>query len=218
MEKLYHLLSYWMEPATLAHYSEYLLLFVFVYSFLEVVFPPVPGDALLVLSGSIAGIVNMNPIWVVGCAVLGSTLGSALLFDFGYRMEHRLLHSPRFSWLIDSKGFAKVENWFKRFGYLTLLVSRFIPVIRSGVILAAGMVNLDRKKSIIAVSISLTLWTSMLIFGGRTVGRNWGKIVDLWYSPVRGVFIGVVIIFVLYIVITKLWNWFRNRKQRTDHE
>ena len=211
MEHLLQVLSHLTEPEILVRYSKYLLIIVAVYSFIEVVFPPIPGDALLVLSGSLAGRANINPLWVICFAFIGSFIGSWLLYSLGYKMERKMLDSPRFSKLMDSKVFLRVERWFKRFGFLTVLVSRFIPVVRSGVILAAGIAGMDRRKSMLAVGASILLSSSLLVFGGRLVGRRWEKLVALWHSQFRFIFFVIAGVALTYLIVYQVFKYFKTK-------
>ncbi|GEM_PF-6003516 len=117
METLQKIITHWAEPEILAQYSEYLLLIVFLYSFLEVIFPPLPGDTLLIISGSISVAANSNPLFMIIFASLGTFCASFLLYHLGAKMERKLFHSPRFSALLDSKTFVKIERGFQRFGF-----------------------------------------------------------------------------------------------------
>lgn len=218
MDHLQQILSHLAEPEILVRFSKYLLIIVVFYSFIEVVFPPIPGDALLVLSGSLAGRADINPLWVICFAFLGSFAGSWLLYNLGHRMERKMLDSPRFAKLVDSKVFHRVEAWFKRFGFLTLLVSRFIPVVRSAVILAAGIVRMDRRKSLLAVGTSILISTGLLVFGGRLLGRRWEKLVALWHSQFRFVFFVIAGLAVGYFIFYKIFTNLKFRAKRRSSD
>jgi len=182
MEVLQNIISHWTEPEILAQYREYLLIIVFLYSFLEVIFPPLPGDTLLIISGSITVAANLNPIFTILSASLGTFFASLLLYHLGAKMERKLLHSQRFSSILDSKTFIKIERGFQRFGFLIILLSRFLPAVRSGVVLAAGIVNMEKNQTMLALAVSILLSTSMFIYGGRFLGRRLDKITQLWES------------------------------------
>lgn len=185
-------LARFMEPEFLTNHLEFLLVLVFAYSFMEVVFPPIPGDTLLIFSGSLAGIANLSPAWMILCASLGTFCASFLLYQLGFKMERRVLATPKLSWLLDSHTFIKLEKWFHRYGFLTLLASRFLPVARSGMILTAGIVNLDRKKSLLAVSVSIVLSSTFFVLGGFFLGRRWKLVLEFWQSQYKLIIFGVV--------------------------
>ena len=204
-------LTRFIEPVFLTNHLQFLLALVFTYSFLEVVFPPIPGDTLLVLSGSLTGIAGISPVWMIFCASLGTFCASLLLYQLGYKMERRILTMPRLSWLLDSKTFIKLEKWFLKYGFATLLLSRFLPVARSGMILTAGIVNLERKKSLLAVSVSIILSSSFFILGGCFLGQRWKMVLDFWRSQSQ-----LIIPAVLLLVVGLMLFRFLKRQSKTQ--
>ena len=206
MEQLITIISHWSDPVVVTRYDEYLLIVIIVYSFIEVLFPPFPGDGLLIISGSIAGMTNISPVLIIGAAFVGSFTGSWVLYNFGYKMELKLLRSPKFSGLLDSKIFIKVERWLKHYGFWTLLVSRFIPVVRSGLILVAGMVNLDKNKSLAAVGVSIILSSTLLVVGGHQFGRSWRKVIEYLQMNLRLILGVVILVLALYFLGRNLFK------------
>ena len=215
METLVNFLAHLTEPDFLAKYSQYLILIVFIFSFLEVVVPPIPGDTVLIISGSIGGIAGINSLWIILSSFTGTFIASILLYNLGYKVEHKILESPRFAWMIDTKVFAKIEKWFERYGYWTLLLSRLLPVARSGIVLAAGIVNFDKQKSLVAVAISILVSTTVFVLAGRYIGKQWSEIMILWHSHFRIVLIILAGLIILIGVIT--WVLKQAKKFKAKH-
>lgn len=214
MEQLMEMLSHWSDPEFLARYRNYLVLTVFLYSFFEVIFPPIPGDSLLILSGSISGLSGVNPMAIIISASLGTFASSVLLYLLGARMEKALLHSSKYSQILDSKMFHKLEKWFQRFGFWTILLSRFIPVVRSGIILAAGMVNMDKVKSFLTVGVSIIISTTIFVMSGRFLGRNWRKVPEFWHDRIKIIFMVVLCLIVLYLIWNQFCKLLRSQKRK----
>lgn len=214
MEQLLEMLSHWSDPEFLARYQNYLVLTVFLYSFFEVIFPPLPGDSLLILSGSISGLSGANPLVIIISASLGTFASSILLYLLGAKMERALLYSSRNSWLLDSKMFHKLEKWFQKFGFWTILLSRFIPIVRSGIILAAGMVNMKRSKSFLTVGVSIIISTTIFVMSGRFLGRNWRKLPEFWHYRIKAAFLVLICLIILYLILAKLCKVFGIQKQK----
>lgn len=218
MEVLQKILAHWAEPEILAQYSEYLVFIIFLYSFLEVVFPPIPGDTLLILSGSITVAAGLNPLIVVFSAALGTFCASLLLYNLGAKMERKILHSRRFSTLLDSKTFLRIERGFQRFGFLIILFSRFLPAARSGVVLAAGMANMEKRQTMLALAVSILLSSAMFVYGGRFLGRRLDRIIQLWethFWGILGILGGIALVFA---VLYHLWRNYRQRRARTGEK
>lgn len=214
MEQFLEMLSHWSDPEFLARYRNYLVLTVFLYSFLEVIFPPLPGDSLLILSGSLSGMSGSNPIAIIISASLGTFTSSMLLYFFGTKMEKALLQSSKSSGLLDTKMFHMLEKCFQRYGFWTIFLSRFLPVIRSGIILAAGMVNMERVKSFLAVGVSIIISTTVFVMSGRLLGRNWRKLPELWHDRIRMLFIALLFLIIIYLLLKQLCKLLRIEKQK----
>lgn len=220
MEQLMEMLSHWSDPEFLAHYRNYLVLIVFLYSFFEVIFPPLPGDSLLILSGSISGLSGVNPMGIIISASLGTFASSVLLYLLGAKMEKALLHSSKHSQLLDSKMFHKLEKWFQRYGFWTILLSRFIPVVRSGIILTAGMVNMEKSKSFLSAGVSIIISTTIFVMSGRFLGRNWRKLPEFWHDRIKTIFLVLLCLLIVYLILNQFYKLLRiqKRKPREQNE
>lgn len=223
MEELIEVLSHWSDPEFLARYRNYLVLTVFLYSFLEVIFPPLPGDSLLILSGSISDLSGVNPLAVMISASVGTFASSVLLYSFGAKMGKKLLQSPKYSHLMSSKSFQKFETWFQRYGFCTILLSRFIPIVRSGIVLAAGMVNLNRGKTFLTVGISIILSTTFFVMSGRFLGRNWRRLPEMWHYRIKMLFLILLCLMILFFILNRLVKMvkmirFEKRKTQEQNE
>lgn len=213
MAHLMQLFSHLTEPKVLAEFGEYLLLIVFLLSLFEVIFPPIPGDTFLVISGSITVAAQTNPLLVVVAAFSGTFLGSFLLYNLGLKMGKKLLHSPRFSWLMDSKTFIKIEHGFSRHGFLIIILSRFLPVARSGVALAAGMVGMDMRRSLMALAVSILMSTSIFVYGGRFLGRRIDSIVQFWENQSESILLALLFTVILFLAVAQ---WIKYCRQKQD--
>lgn len=176
MDILYNFFTHMIDPKFLEENSRYLLLIILIISFLEVFIPPIPGDTALILGSSIGVIAGFHPIWIILSAFLGTYSASILLYHFGFGIEHKMLDSPRLSWLLDTKTFLKIQEWFQRFGFWTLFFSRLLPIARSGIALAAGMVNYDKQQTYFALALSTFFSTTIFVMIGRFIGRRWEDI------------------------------------------
>jgi len=206
MEHLLQIFSHLTDSEWIAKYKEYLILIILTYSFIEVIFPPLPGDTLLILSGSISLAAKSNPLWIILAAFIGTFGGSVLLYNLGGKMERKLLNSPRFSWMLDSKTFLKIDHGFKAYGFWIILGSRLLPVARSGIILAAGMVNMEKRRSLAAVAISILIASTLLVFGGRFLGRRLQQIIGFWHERFKWILLVAVFAVILYLCLAELWK------------
>jgi membrane protein DedA with SNARE-associated domain len=216
MDKIIFLFSRVGDPELWINCSQYLLIFVIFYSFLEVVFPPIPGQTLLLFSGSLAGVTGMNPMWVIAVASAGTFLASLFLFNLGAKTGRHILDSSKFSWILDSRTFLKLEQWFHHYGLWTLLVSRFLPLARSGLVLTAGIVNLDPKGALAAIGASTVLSSSVFILSGYWLGEQWKKVPQLYRMGLGWVLLTASIIMILFLIFLLIRKTVKQAKPAGD--
>jgi membrane protein DedA with SNARE-associated domain len=184
----------------MVHYSQYMPVFIFIVCFLEVVLPPIPGDTLLIFGSSIGAAAGVHPVWLILGAFAGSYTASLFIYRCGSRLGTRILDSPRYAWLLDTDTFFKIQRWFERYGYWTLLFSRLLPVARSGVALAAGIVNYPRAKTMMTLAVSVGVSVTLFVIIGQLLGERWNELYRIWHSRLdRIVLIGVGLIFAGFI-------------------
>lgn len=205
MDSIIQFMQRMTDPDFLAQYRDYLLLIVLVASFLEVIVPPIPGDSVLVLASFVAG-TTISPLLIVIAASVGTFSASLLLYNWGLKLEHKVFESQKLSWLLDTRTFIRVQSWFKRFGWWTILISRFLPIARSGVILAAGIVNYNKRQALTALSFSVILANAFFVLIGRLLGTRWQMIINLWGYKIKNnlwLIIPLIVVLVLFGLIKK---------------
>lgn len=114
---------------------------IFLIIFIEtglVIFPLLPGDSLLFAAGALAALGDLNIALIVGilslAAILGDTLNYAIGKYFGpkfFRYDH--------SFLFSKKYLEKTETFYQKHGKKTIVLARFVPIIRTFAPFVAGI-------------------------------------------------------------------------------
>ncbi len=189
----------------------YIWIFVFGSQFLENVFPPYPGDTILVLSGVLVGLGYLS-IWSCILAVyLGNITGALLMFYYGSHILDFMLtrFKNRFVQSLNLENFhAKIENWFSRYGVFTIVMSRFIATIRFFVTIVAGMSKMKFIYFFTAYSISSILWSGLLVSGGYMLGQN--KELIFYYLKVYNIIIMFIVFLFLFVYV--LYKFLKKKK------
>lgn len=180
---------------------------LFFFAFIENVFPPSPSDVVTVIGGSLIGTGAINYFLALSFTTAGSILGFALMFYIGATVDKKLIHSGRFRF-IPVGSLDKVEAWFRKYGYLVVVVNRFMPGTRAVISFFAGISNLDPKKTITLCFISALLWNAILLYLGFIFGDN-VDIVDKYLTTYSNIVIAVTILIILFFVVRL---FFRKRK------
>ncbi len=148
-------------------------LFFFISQSLQILFPPYPGDMVLILEGYLSELANLNIFLIIFNAVLATTLSSILLFIIGEKEEEKILKSRIIKYLFDTKKVEKLRHLFDRFGTLVIIISKIIPGIFSVTVLSAGIFKVKRSNAYFAIALVTLFHHSSLIILGKLLGENW---------------------------------------------
>jgi len=181
----------------------WVLLAALVATMVENLFPPAPGDSVIVFTGTLVafGTVGFFPLLIV--STIGSILGFAIMFILGAKFEHSVIESGKFKF-ISRKLLAKVERWFQRYGYGLIVINRFIAGTRAVIAFFAGMSGLNFSITIALSAVSALLWNSVLIFLGFKFGENWEIIdhyLDLYGKIVAPIAAAILLFFIIRWII-----------------
>lgn len=181
---------------------------------LENVFPPIPSELILLLTGFNVSESRFDFVSGVIAATVGSVVGAYFLYAIGRllddeRMEKFLAGIGRFVGLKKSdvhKGFV----WFERYGNYVVLFGRMIPMVRSVVSIPAGGDKMPLLKFTLLTAAGSLVWNIVWVAAGWGLGDQWakaGKWGDyLQYGVVAVVGIGLVVLII------------RARSQRSTEE
>ena len=179
----------------------------------ENIFPPIPSEVILTLGGFMTGQsgVNMSLFGVIMSATVGSLLGAIILYYVGY-----IMNIDRVIKLCDSRvgkilclNIDNIKRSYDNFndrGYLTVLYSRFVPILRSLISIPAGMNKMKFSLFILYTLIGSLIWNIVLCSLGRLVGNNYMLVANIFskYSKlILFLLIGWLIYKVIKIIVNK---------------
>lgn len=152
-----------------------------------------PGDSLLFTAGVLAA-QNLLNIWLlllgsfVG-AVLGDNLGYATGYKFG-----RQLFQKQDSWLFHKKHLVKAQKFYERHGKKTIVIARFMPIVRTFAPLIAGIGAMHYRTFFAYNLVGGFVWTVGLTLLGYSLGSLIpAEQVDKYLLPIIGLIIVVSI-------------------------
>lgn len=202
----------WLEdPATVvAHWPLIMLPFlVGVAAFLKYVVPPFPGDSVM-LVGFFLSARGGSPSWaIVLGAFTGGLLGAACAFHLGERLGSKVLER------LEERGDRKIpvdklRRLFQTFGEKALLLNRFLPILRSFMLYAAGASGLRAGPAIFWSAGSNLLFAILLAFIGSNVSASWPEIVALFRKVGSGAGIVALVLLAALVIFRIL---LRRRKE-----
>ena len=169
LDALLHFDQYFGTIVQSAGFWTYFLLFAVVFCETGLVVTPfLPGDSLLFVAGTFAatGVLDVGLLWVtlVIACIVGDTVNYHIGFAFGkkvFREESR--------WF-KKEYLRKTEQFYEKHGRKTIILARFIPIVRTFAPFVAGAARMDYKVFLLFNVIGGLFWVSLFIFGGYFFG------------------------------------------------
>ncbi len=180
--------------------------------FIENVFPPIPSEVILPLSGFFTTTTDMVLPLVIASATAGSVLGAYILYGIGYVLSRERLmrfFETRPMRLLGFKGtdIASAVDWFDRKGQATVLICRCIPVVRSLISIPAGTARMNPVKFTLFTLVGSAVWNTILCSLGAAAGSAWMQVSEqaAWISDiVKYVIIALIVIVAIFWIVKRI--------------
>lgn len=180
--------------------------------FFENVFPPIPSELILPLSGFFTTSTSLTLPGVIVAATVGSVTGAFILYGVG-----RLLSRERLMTFFGTRpmrllGFkpddiASAVDWFDRKGQVTVLICRCIPIVRSLISIPAGTAKMSVVKFSLYTLVGSAVWNTILCSLGAAAGSAWETVTAQaeWVSDiVKYVIIALVVVAVIFWTVKRI--------------
>lgn len=166
-----HLDKYLQTIASEYSALTYILLFLII--FLEtgiVVTPFLPGDTLLFAAGTLAatGVFRIEILFSI--IFIAAVVGDALNYHIGKYVGPKIFKKES-SLLFNKEHLARAQKFYEQHGKKTIILARFIPIIRTFAPFVAGIGTMPYKIFLMYNIIGAALWCGLFIFGGALFGN-----------------------------------------------
>ena len=149
----------------------YALLFLII--FVEtglVVMPFLPGDSLLFVVGTLAGVGLMNYPFVMALLIVAAIAGDQVNYSIGRKVGPKVFGWEQSRWF-NRKAFDQAHAFYERYGGITLVLARFMPFVRTFVPFVAGVAEMSRPKFSFYNIAGALLWVISLVTAGYLFGN-----------------------------------------------
>jgi membrane-associated protein len=148
-----------------------------------------PGDSLLFTAGLLASEGSLNlPLIMVGCAV-AAIAGDQVGYMIGRRAGPAIFRRPE-SRFFHKRNVDRAKAYFDKNGPRTIILARFIPVIRTFTPIVAGVGQMNYRKFVTYNVVGGVLWGGGVTVAGYLLGESIPDI-DRWLLPIIGVIVMV---------------------------
>ena len=170
----YAILSLDQTLATIAsQYGAWLYAILFLVIFAEtgfVIFPFLPGDSLLFIAGTVVAGAGMNVHLLVGLLIVAAILGDSVNYSIGHYLGPKVFDRPDSRW-IKQDYLRRTQAYYDKYGAVTIVIGRFIPIIRTFAPFLAGVAAMPYRRFLVYNVIGGVLWITSLVYAGYIFGN-----------------------------------------------
>ena len=180
-------------------------------SYGENLVPPIWGDTVIVLCGSLVGLGVLSFWPTVAVAAVGGAVGFMSVFWIGRALGGAIHDPDRLRW-IPRGPLARAEVWLERWGQGVVVANRFLAGGRSVIGLLVGASDLRVAPTAVSATVSAAAWSALLVWGGALLGGEWRRVLD-WL----GVY-GRIVTVLVVVALAAVWLQRRVASHRAKGE
>jgi membrane-associated protein len=205
-ELLHALLALDQTLASIAvAYGPWLYALLFAVIFAEtglVVFPFLPGDSLLFVSGTVVAMSGLNVHALVGALIVAAVTGDSVNHTVGRIIGPKEFDKPDSRWF-RQEHLRRTQAFYDKYGGVTIIIGRFVPIVRTFAPFLAGVAGMPYRRFVAFSLVGSTIWISSLGYAGYLFGNMpWVK------SNLSLIVVGIVAVSLIPVAST----WWRERK------
>ena len=184
----------------------YAILFAIIFSETGfVVTPFLPGDSLLFVAGGLAALGGMDIYILVGSLVAAAALGNMLNYQIGRYIGPRVFQWQN-SRLFNKGALLKTQVFYERHGGKTLVISRFLPLLRTFAPFVAGVGAMDYGRFLFFNLLGAVSWVVSLTLAGYFFANlPWVQ------KNLSLVILGIIFVSLIPVAI----GWWQERRARS---
>lgn len=194
-------------------YQNWIYVILFLIIFVEtgiVIWPWLPGDSLLFAAGTFCAIGSLNIFVIIPLLFVAAVLGDTSNYFIGkYFGEKAMQLKFRGKQILKPEHLAKTHAFYEKHGTKTIVLARFVPIVRTIAPFVAGMGTMTYKKFFSYNIIGAMLWIPSITALGYIFGQN---------EFVKENFETVVLAIIFISVLPIFYEMFKaRRKNKTQH-
>lgn len=175
---------------------------------------PLPSEIIMPFAGYVAYLGHMNLFLVATAGAVGCNLGSAIAYWIGMRGGRPLVERYGRWVLMNRNDLLRMAWYFQKYGALTVLLARLLPVVRTFIAFPAGIAKMNQLKFHIYTFIGSWPWCFGLAWVGMKLGEKWDT--DPRFEQAFHRFHLVVEIAILAGIAWFIWSHINHRNRREE--
>lgn len=187
------------------NYGSVIYLILFLIIFIEtglVVMPFLPGDSLLFIAGAFAARGDMNIFLLFITLSIAAIIGDSFNYWIGSYIGNKVFTNNRF---VKKEYIDRTKEFYAKYGGKTIVLARFIPIIRTFAPFVAGIGRMEYSKFLGFNILGGLAWVGILLFGGYFFGR---------IQFVQDNLMKFILLIIFISIIPVIVEYLRNRKRK----
>ena len=185
------------------NYNDAVYIILFLVIFIEtglVIMPFLPGDSLLFTAGLFARLGYLNMTYLTLLLFTAAIIGDNVNYWVGRKIGLKVLHMKfRGKNIVKEEYLNKTHSFYEKYGPKTIIMARFVPIVRTFAPFVAGIAEMNYKKFFSFDVLGGALWILSLTFAGYFLGE-----IPLIRKNIELVALGIIFISVLPIILEVL--------------
>ncbi|AVH95103.1 DedA family protein [Streptomyces sp. WAC00288] len=180
---------------------------------LENLFPPLPSEVILPLTGFAAGQGVLSLASALFWTTLGSVAGAVALYWIGALFGRERMHAI---WaklpLVKASDLVRTEEWFARHGTKAVLLGRMVPIFRSLISVPAGVERMPLPLFVALTTLGSLVWNGILVMAGYWLGDRWDLVEGYVGVLSKAVLVLVLVAVAAYVAVRLRGRGARHRR------
>ncbi len=186
----------------------YIILFLVIFAETGFVITPfLPGDSLLFAAGTFAALGSFDVTFLFIIICVAAILGDTVNYWLGHYVGPKVFQKE--SRFIKKEYLERTHNFYEKHGGKTIIIARFIPIIRTFAPFVAGVGAMTYSKFILYNIVGGIAWAALFIFGGYFFGN---------ISVVKNNFSLVIIVIIFISILPGLIEFTRHKFKKATYE
>ncbi|HEX5147331.1 MAG TPA: DedA family protein [Conexibacter sp.] len=173
---------------------------VFLLSALGSACIPIPNEVVMLFAGFNVALGRYSLLEATVAGVAGNVVGSWVAYAIGYYGRLELVERHGAKLHVSPSRVALADRWFQRWGAITVLVGRLLPVVRAFIALPAGIARMAFWRFTLYTTLGSIPWCLGLAYAGQQTRHNWTRWKDALhyvdYLMVALIVVGIVLLVV----------------------
>jgi len=149
----------------------YVLLFLIIFAETGlVVFPFLPGDSILFIAGTVVATADLSVHLLVIVLVAAAILGDTINYSVGHYIGPRAFDRPDSRWF-KQEHLRRTQQFYDRYGGITIIIGRFVPIIRTFAPFLAGVAGMTYRRFLSYNIVGGVAWICSLVYAGYLFGN-----------------------------------------------